>query len=58
MLNGGVSAGDEFQVVTSSNRQDDGTNLDRMIALSTFSESTGKGGYTEQYNSLINLCWI
>ena len=53
VLNGGVSAGDEFQVVTSSNRQDDGTNLDRMIALSTFSESTGKGGYTEQYNSLI-----
>ena len=53
VLNGGVSAGDEFQVVTSSNRKDDGTNLDRMIALSTFSESTGKGGYTEQYNSLI-----
>ena len=25
VLNGGVSAGDEFQVVTSSNRQDDGT---------------------------------
>jgi flagellar hook-associated protein 1 FlgK len=53
ILDGGVSAGDEFQVLTSGDRKDDGTNLDRMIALSAFSESTGKGGYTEQYNSLI-----
>ena len=53
ILDGNVSAGDEFQVLTSNERKDDGTNLARMIALSSFSESTGKGGYTEQYNSLV-----
>ena len=41
-----------FAVLTSSERKDDGTNLERMIALSA-SESTGKGGYTEKYNSLV-----
>ena len=50
---GSVNSGDEFRILTSSERKDDGTNLERMIALSSFAESTGKGGYTERYNSLV-----
>ena len=42
-----------FAVGTSSERKDDGTNLERMIALSNFAESSGKGGYTERYNGLV-----
>ena len=53
VLDGGVNSGDEFRILTSSERKDDGTNLERMIALSSFAESTGKGGYTERYNSLV-----
>ena len=53
VLDGSVNSGDEFRILTSSERKDDGTNLERMIALSSFAESTGKGGYTERYNSLV-----
>lgn len=53
VLDGSVSAGDEYRVLTSNEKKDDGTNLDRMITLSSFSESNGKGGYTERYNSLM-----
>ena len=52
-LDGTLNAGDEFKVLTSNVKKDDGTNLDRLIALSSFSESSGKGGYSEKYNSLV-----
>ena len=53
LVDGLLSAGDEFKVLTSSEKKDDGSNLERMIALSSLSESTGKGGYAEKYNGLV-----
>ena len=44
---------DEFQVQTQTKKKDDGSNLERLIALSSFSDSTGKGGYSERYNGLV-----
>lgn len=53
LVDGNLKAGDEFAVLTSNQKRDDGTNLQRMIALSEFSERSGKGGYSEKYNALV-----
>jgi flagellar hook-associated protein 1 FlgK len=45
--------GDEYKVLTSNEKKDDGTNLERMSALASLSQSTGKGGYSEKYNGLV-----
>ena len=48
-----MAASDEFKVLTNNQKKDDGSNLERLIALSSFSDSTGKGGYSERYNGLV-----
>ena len=53
IVDGDLSALDEFRVLTNNSKKDDGSNLERLIALSSFSESSGKGGYSERYNSLV-----
>jgi len=53
IVDGDLSAADEFRVLTSNPKKDDGSNLERLIGLSSLSESTGKGGYSERYNSLV-----
>ena len=53
IVDGDLTRTDEFKVLTNSAKKDDGSNLERMIALSSFSESTGKGGYSEKYNNLV-----
>jgi flagellar hook-associated protein 1 FlgK len=53
IVDGDLTRADEFKVLTNNAKKDDGSNLERMIALSSFSESTGKGGYSEKYNNLV-----
>ena len=53
IIDGDLKPLDEFRVLTSNQKKDDGSNLERLIALSSLSESTGKGGYSERYNSLV-----
>jgi flagellar hook-associated protein 1 FlgK len=53
IIDGDLAALDEFKVLTNNQKKDDGSNLERIIALSSFSDSTGKGGYSERYNSLV-----
>ncbi len=53
LVDGNLKAGDEFKLLTSNQKRDDGTNLQRMIALSEFSHRNGKGGYSEKYNALV-----
>ena len=53
IISGNLAKNDEFVVNTSVERRDDGSNLDRLLALSSFSESTGRGGYSKQYNDLV-----
>ena len=53
IVDGDLTALDEFQVLTNNQKKDDGSNLERLIALSSFSESSGKGGYSERYNGLV-----
>jgi flagellar hook-associated protein 1 FlgK len=53
VVDGNLSVGDEYKVLTSNEKRDDGTNLERMTALASLSQSTGKGGYSEKYNSLV-----
>jgi flagellar hook-associated protein 1 FlgK len=53
IVDGDLKVLDEFKVLTNNQKKDDGSNLERLMALSSFSESTGKGGYSERYNSLV-----
>ena len=53
IVNGDLAASDEFQVLTNTKKKDDGSNLERLIALSSFSDSSGKGGYSERYNDIV-----
>ena len=53
IIDGDLKVLDEFKVLTNNQKKDDGSNLERLMALSSFSESTGKGGYSERYNSLV-----
>ena len=53
IVDGNLSSLDEFQVLTNANKKDDGSNLERLIALSSLSDSSGKGGYSERYNGLV-----
>jgi len=53
IVDGDLTASDEFKVLTNNQKKDDGSNLERLIALSSFSDSTGKGGYSERYNGLV-----
>ena len=53
IVDGDLTALDEFRVLTNNPKKDDGSNLERLIALSSFSESSGRGGYSERYNSLV-----
>ena len=53
IIDGDLTASDEFRVLTNNQKKDDGSNLERLIALSSFSENSGKGGYSERYNSLV-----
>ena len=53
IVDGDLSVLDEFQVLTNAMKKDDGSNLERLIALSSFSDSSGKGGYSERYNGLV-----
>ena len=53
IVDGNLSVGDEYKVLTSNEKKDDGTNLERMTALAAYSQSTDKGGYSEKYNSLV-----
>ena len=52
-INGQLETADEFQVLTSNEKKDDGSNLARLMELSSLSESSGKGGYSEQYSDLV-----
>lgn len=54
MINGAVSAADKFNVLTTNDKKDDSSNLDRLINLATFSESNGRGGYADAYNGLVS----
>jgi flagellar hook-associated protein 1 FlgK len=53
IVDGNLRSLDEFQVLTNTKKKDDGSNLERLIALSSLSDSTGKGGYSERYNGLV-----
>ena len=53
IVDGDLAASDEFQVLTNTKKKDDGSNLERLIALSSFSDSSGKGGYSERYNGIV-----
>ena len=53
LVDGNLSTSDEFRVLTNTMKKDDGSNLERLIALSSFSDSSGKGGYSERYNGLV-----
>ena len=53
IIDGDLTTSDEFRVLTNNQKKDDGSNLERLIALSSFSENSGKGGYSERYNSLV-----
>ena len=53
IVDGNLRSLDEFQVQTQTKKKDDGSNLERLIALSSFSDSSGKGGYSERYNGLV-----
>ena len=55
LVDGTLSTSDEFRVLTNTTKKDDGSNLERLIALSSFSDSSGKGGYSERYLSLIHI---
>ena len=52
-LSGNVASNDIFNVKTTTERLDDASNLVQLMKLSELSSSTGKGGYSQQYNDLV-----
>ena len=53
IIEGDAASSDEYSIFTSNAKADDASNLQRLIALSSFSDSTGKGGYSQGYNDLV-----
>lgn len=53
VFNGDATAGDEYSVLTNNLKADDATNLQRLMELASFSDSTGRGGYSAGYNDLV-----
>ena len=52
-LSGNAANNDIFNVRTTTERLDDASNLVQLMKLSDLSPSTGKGGYSQQYNDLV-----
>ena len=52
-LSGNLANNDIFNVRTTTERLDDASNLVQLMKLSDLSPSTGKGGYSQQYNDLV-----
>ena len=50
-FNGEPNSGDEFELLLSTDRKDDASNIVQLMALADYSEATG--GYSSRYNDLI-----
>jgi flagellar hook-associated protein 1 FlgK len=51
-FSGALNEGDKFTLTTNTNRQDDASNLSRLLQLAQGSEATGMGGYSDFYNKI------
>lgn len=52
-FNGEPNSGDEFELLVSTDRKDDASNIVQLMALADYSEASSKGGYSSRYNDLI-----
>ena len=52
-FNGEPNSGDEFELLVSTDRKDDASNIVQLMALADYSEAKSKGGYSSRYNDLI-----